>query len=352
MGQGLNKDLVGAILDVEPTSIIELFVLYYDYANDSQAQLYFHGGTNGIAGKIYFDGQEYLPLPIEVDSFEVLGDQRLPRPRIRVSNAGLYISSLLRQYNNLNGAKLIRRRTFAKFLDDQNFSNGQNPWGSANPNAKMPDEKFFVSKKNLENKMMVEFELVSSLELENVNVPARQISARYCTWIYRSFGCKYGSETEEIGDGLDRPIADASDNLFVTGSGSNFALNSGIFPIQKTGPTIDDVIVPSGMWETGISYSVGDYIFRMNDRVRNAQSLTANFYSNLSTYYVCKSGHTSSEQSRPEKRSDLWEKDVCSKKLAGCRARFDNDEYEDGVNNGKNLPFGGFPGTDNFAYKI
>lgn len=350
MGQGINKDFASAIFDVEPTAILELYVLYYNYANNSQDQLYFHAGSNGLAGKIYFDGQEYLPIAVESEGFEVLGDQRLPRPKIRVSNAGLYISSILRKYNNLNGAKLVRRRTFVKFLDDQNFPNNKNPWGTANPNAKLPDEKFFVSRKTLENKMVVEFELVSSLELENINVPARTISSRYCSWVYRSFGCRYGRDTEFIGDGLDRPIANSKDDLFVTGSGSNFALNSSIFPIAKTGSSVDDVVIPSGLWKTGNTYSVGDYIFTKNSRVENSQELTANFYSNLSTYFVCKSGHTSSETTRPENRSDLWEKDVCSKKLGGCILRFDNDEYTDGVNNGKDLPFGGFPGTEKFSY--
>jgi len=353
MARGLNQDFVNETLGLEPTAILELFALYYNYQQDSQAVLYFHGGTNGLAGKIYFDGQEYLPLPVEASDFEVLGDQRLPRPKIKIANAGMYVSSMLRKYDNLNGAKLVRRRTYAKFLDDANFPNNQNPWGSANPNARLRDDKFFISRKTIENKLFVEFELVSSLELENVQLPSRTIASRYCSWVYRGFGCRYGNTSEFIGDSKDRPVSDANDNLLVTGSNDSWALNSGIFPIQKIGTTIDSILEPSGLWETGKSYSVGDYIFRLSDRVTSSQGLTANYYQQHPVYYVCKSGHSSTNNTRPELRSDLWLKDSCSKKLGGCLQRYDNDDWSDdlnGINVGKDLPYGGFPGTEKYSY--
>lgn len=353
MGKGLNSNVIGEIFSLEPTAIVELYILYYDYYEDSQAVLHFHGGTNGINGKIVYDGQEYLPVPVETEGFEVLGDQRLPRPKLRISNAGLYVSSLLRKYKNLNGAKLIRRRTFVKFLDDANFPQNKNPWGSANPQARLLDEKFFVSRKVTENKLLVELELVSSLELENVNIPARTISSRYCSWVYRGLGCRYGKDTNVVGDNQDRPIGNVDDNLFVVKSGANYRLNKDIFPIDKIGANIDDVLTASGLWKTGTSYSVGDYVFRLSERANLSQGLTANFYQNHPVYYVCKSGHTSNESNKPEKQSDLWEKDICSKKLGGCKLRFNNDEYSSDanqINSDKDLPFGGFPGTENFSY--
>ena len=81
MGRGINQDFAKAIFDVEPSALLELYTLYYDYQNNSQAQIHFHGGTNGVEGKIIFDGQAYIPLPMESEGFEILGDQRLPRPK-------------------------------------------------------------------------------------------------------------------------------------------------------------------------------------------------------------------------------------------------------------------------------
>ena len=349
MGKGINQDFIRHIFDVEPTALIELYVLYYDYQNDSQAQLHFHGGTNGVGGKIIFDGQEYLPIPVESEGFEVLGDQRLPRPKIKVSNAGLYISSLLRKYNNLNGAKLVRKRTFAKFLDDVNFPGEVNPFGTANPNAKMPDDKYFVSRKISENKLAVEFELVSSLELENIEIPARRVSSRYCPWIYRGYGCRYGyNKTTEFDD---RPVADVNDKSFVTGNGSNFNLNANIFANihASNKSSVNGCFQASGLWEQNLPYEVGDYVFTMSDRALSGQGLTANYYQQHPVYYICQSGHTSSTDKHPNKASNLWIKDACSKKLGGCKLRFSNSDLG-GVNDNKTLPYGGFPGTEVYSY--
>ena len=363
MGKGISTNIASEILNTEPTALLDLFALYYNYQNDSQAVIYFHGGTNGISNPIIFDGQEYLSIPVESEGFEVLGDQKLPRPKIRISNAGLYVSSLLRKYNNLNGAKIIRRRTFVKFLDDVNFPNNKNPWGSADPTSKLMDEKFFISRKIIENKIAVEFELASSLELENVNIPAREVSSRYCNWIYRGYGCRYGYRSSSLTDGFDRPVANIRDALFVVPDPSvagTFKLNPDVFPIAKaskgnihSGSAGDGILVNSGRWETGLPYNVGDYVFTVSDRVRNAQGFTANYFQNHPVYYVCKSGHSnSSDATKPEKRDDLWVKDECSKKLGACKLRYDNSEYEgeDQVNTSQSLPFGGFPGTDNFGY--
>lgn len=349
MANGINQDFARAIFDVEPTALLELFTLYYDYQNDSQAQINFHGGTNGIGGPIIFDGQEYLPIPLESDGFNLLGDQRLPRPVLKVSNAGLYISSLLRRYEDLNGAKVVRKRTFLKFIDDVNFPNDTNPWGSANPNARMPDDKYFISRKTSENKLSVEFELVSSLELENIEIPARKISSRYCTWIYRGFGCRYGyNKTVEK---HDRPIATTDDDTFVTGAGTSFNLNANLFTsIYSTDKaSVDDCIDDKGLWDTGVAYTTGDYVFKLSDRVSEGQGLTSNYYQQHPIYYICKSAHTSVNGQTPEKRPDLWIKDACSKKLFGCRLRYANEDFG-GINNNKDLPYGGFPGTENYSY--
>jgi phage-related protein len=321
MGKGINQDFARAIFDVEPTALIELYTLYYDYQNDSQAQINFHGGTNGVAGKIIFNGQEYLPIPVESEGFEILGDQRLPRPKI----------------------------------------SGSNPFGTANPNAKMPDDKYFISRKTSENKLAVEFELVSSLELENVEIPSRKISSRYCPFIYRGYGCRYGYNSSQ--DSHDRVVATVNDQLFVTGAGTSYGFNTDIL---NGGPTtnhskriessVDDLLTPKGLWSgnqtdggQNRTYTTGDYVFTYSNRALSGQGLTANYYQQHPVYYVCKSGHTTTVDEPPNKRTDLWVKDACSKKLFGCKLRFANDDWG-GINTNKNLPYGGFPGTETYSY--
>lgn len=363
MAKGINTDFKKAIFDVEPTALLELYTIYYDYQNDSQAQINFHGGTNGVNSKIIFDGQEYLPLPIESEGFEILGDQRLPRPKLRISNAGLYVSSLLRKYDNLNNAKVIRKRTFARFLDNANFPGNVNPWGSANPNARMPDDKYFISRKVSENKLAVEFELVTSLELENIDIPARKVSSRYCPWVYRGYGCRYGYNKTTAG--ADRPIANVDDLLFVTGSNNKWNLNEDVgFPKLKNGSTVQDKSTVAacyntrGFWDgkggtTTSNYNVGDYVFTLSPRATGGQGLTANYYQQHPVYYMCKKDNTAKEL-HPSVASDNWVRDACSKKLGGCQHRFANEEYTsdggDTINQGKPLPYGGFPGTEKYNY--
>ena len=351
MAKGINQQFKQAIFDVEPTALLELYTLYYDYQNDSQAQINFHGGMNGVDDKIIFDGQEYLPIPVETEGFDLLGDQRLPRPKLRVSNAGMYISSLLRKYNNLNNAKLVRKRTYAKFIDDVNFPNNENPWGTANPNAKMPDDKYFISRKTTENKVLVEFELVTSLELENIDIPGRRIAARYCPWIYRGYGCRYGYKST-----TDRPIANIDDNLFVTGSATKWNLNeealgAGVkFTSDKS--TVSSCFNSRGIWKsTAGTYNKGDYVFTISERALAGQGLTANYYQQHPVFYLCISDHTASNDNHPQKAPTKWKKDVCSKKLGACKFRFANDDWStDALNAGQALPYGGFPGTEKYGY--
>lgn len=371
MAKGIKKEIIREISSINQTAIIELFRLYYNYQEDPQAVLHFHGGTNNVRSSIYFDDQEYIPLAIEAEAFEVLGDQRLPRPKLRISNAGLYMSSILRKYKNLNNAKIERRRIFAKYLDDRNFDGGVNPWGMANPNARMPDDKYYISRKLAENKLFVEFELVSSLELENNLIPAREIASRYCGWIYRGLGCQYGSNSANItgdsdSDGQDRPVADINDNLFVIadpGSPGKYKLNPKIFTneirLNKDyvfSQSTDGCLTNKGPWQSGTSYVAGDYVYIRSKRQDEGRELTANYYQRQNVYFVCIKNHASSASNNPLFDKTTWVKDACSKKLSGCKCRFDNESYEsftngyDGLNNKPQMPFGGFPGTDLYEY--
>ena len=163
----------------------------------------------------------------------------------------------------------------------------------------------------VENKIAVEFELASSLELENVNIPAREKCHQDTAAGHRGYGCRYGYRSNTLTDGFDRPISNIRDNLFVVADGTNWKLNPDVFPIAKTAANIHDsnggVLVNSGRWATGLAYNVGEYVFTVSDRVKNAQGFTANYFQNHPVY-VCKSGHTSSDNIRPENRDDLWAK--------------------------------------------
>lgn len=203
MSRESSQKVNSELFSLEPTALLEFFIIYYNYVERPDDKLYIHGGTNGINGSIYWQGVEYLPFPIQSSEFESKGDGSLPRPKLAVSNQDFFVSNLIRRYNNLIGAKVVRKRTFVKFLDNSNFAEGKNPYGSADPNAGLEDQVFFILRRESENRSVVQFELASPLEIENVTFPKRTVMARYCSFHYRGNGCRY----------MGPPIADENDRL-------------------------------------------------------------------------------------------------------------------------------------------
>ena len=146
---------------------------------------YFHNGTNELGANVVWQGQEYTAFPLQVEGFEVSGNGKMPRPVIRVSNVGQYLSSISRAHNDLTGWCVIRKRTFAMFIDAENFTNG-------NPNAnfveEFPQDLYYVDRKVEDNKLTIAWELAAASDLQGVQLPAGQIVANYCNAQYNYLG--------------------------------------------------------------------------------------------------------------------------------------------------------------------
>ena len=177
---------------------VELFVL--DATAQGGSITRFHAGTNSLSTAVVWQGNTYQPFPIEMEGFEWNG-QGLPRPKARLANVSGLISALVRDYADLIGAKVTRKRTMVQFLDAVNFPGGTNP--SADPTSYLPDEVYFITQKTREDKYLVEFELGTPLDLQGVSIPRRQIVGPVCGWrTYRGEGCGYAGG----------PVADDHDN--------------------------------------------------------------------------------------------------------------------------------------------
>ena len=209
MAHGLTADTARSILDLEPTALLEFFLIYYEWPDNQEDFIALHAGSNGVNSKIVWQNILYTPYNIQGTNWEIKGDQSSSRPHLTISNKNLLVSSLLQKYNNMNGCKVVRKRTFARFLDDINFPDNENPFGAADPNAGFADEKYYISHIISENKAQVEIELVSPLELENIKIPNRRIHAMFCPFIYRGYGCRYA--------GL--PCASINDERYLSSQG-------------------------------------------------------------------------------------------------------------------------------------
>ena len=175
---------------LEPNAIIELFQLHLDATLHGSSDIYyFHNGVNAaVTGNVIWNGQSYVRLPLEATGFDYSSSGSLPRPKLAVSNIGMYITEILLSVNrittgnDLGGAKVVRIRTLKKYLDGE---------AGADPHAKFPDEIWYVDRKSNENRAVVEFELASKFDLVGVMLPRRQIIANVCQWVYRGGECGY-----------------------------------------------------------------------------------------------------------------------------------------------------------------
>ena len=180
---------------VAPSAIIELFQLDLNAAQHGVNETYyFHAGTDatGSNDDIVWDGQAYLAFPIEATEFEYTGTGSLPRPKLRVSNIyGTITGLILSLPNGLEGAKVTRIRTLARYIDGVNFPGGTNPLGTPDPTAEFPREIYYIDRKASENRDLIEFSLAAAFDLVGVRAPKRQCVGNVCQWAYRGPECGY-----------------------------------------------------------------------------------------------------------------------------------------------------------------
>ena len=169
------------IQKINPSAIIELFTLQLDNSLHGATTTYrFHSGSNLNAnGEIVWAGNAYQRFPIQCEGFEFTGTGTLPRPTISVSNIFGTLTTIMQSVNqvtignDLNGAKLVRIRTLARYLDAVNFTGNTNPYGTPDSSAEFPQEIYFLDRKISENRDLVQWEAISALDLVNVKLPKR-----------------------------------------------------------------------------------------------------------------------------------------------------------------------------------
>lgn len=219
-----------------PSAIIELFELELITAIHGSNEIYrFHAGTNLVDnGDIIWRGNSYLKFPIEADGFEYSGQGTLPRPKIRVSNIfGTVTAIILSLPVGLEGAKVTRIRTLAKYLDAANYPVSGDVLltedddillledggsflleplnATEDATAEFPREIYYIDRKSAENRDLVEFELAAVFDLAGVRAPKRQCIANLCPWTYRSAECGYTGTN--YFDAADQPVLSAAGDV-------------------------------------------------------------------------------------------------------------------------------------------
>lgn len=292
--------------------------------NDSEKVFYFHNNTKLLNTNIKSKGNTYILCPIEANGFEYTSQGVLPTPllRITVSDNGISTLTLLKNkiklLGDLVGCKLTRRRTFAKFLSSSNFNNNNRPVDlDVDELAEFPSDIWYINRKSNENKNIIEYELNSILDLENIQLPIRTTRAKRCGFTYRGDGCVYEYDirrNDEIhGDNTilplqAPPIATEDDRLI--------------------SEVINTNIIFIGKFQQGNTYNKGNSVYIESN--------------GLKYYFVANQNNVSASPPNPT----YWIADQCSKCLKGCGLRWNNPNINVSPLTRGELRYGGFYSLD------
>jgi hypothetical protein len=285
--------------------------------------------TSNPYGTIKWQGNYYYPFPIFAEGFEYSSAGTLPTPKISISNLSpdnsynsfyKYIRMQIQSLGDIIGAKFTRIKTFLKYLDGINFSGNVNPY---NPNTgiyeiELPKDIYYIDRKTIENRDVIEYQLASVLDVENVVLPARTILSNRCPFQYRGEGCiyEYNSRLTYLHSGIYAnttdprvirgletapPVATANDQLFIGGVFATTGISTGAIFRLSGG------LGNSGLWQQSGNYISGDFVYFENN--------------GLKFYYVCINNHTSNVFNAPP-NINYWIGDSCGKSISSCRSRW------------------------------
>ena len=182
---------------INPSSVIELYELELTVGlhipagnpNSLDTVFRFHAGANlNNFGQIIFNGNSYQRVAVKVEGFEDTSTGTIPRPTLTFSNLGgidkdstvmtmtdfLNVVNSVTPGNDLLNAKVTRLLPLASALDNANFV-GDNPFGTPSTD-RLQDKVYYIDRKAVENRQIVQFELVSVLDMQNKKIPARIVT--------------------------------------------------------------------------------------------------------------------------------------------------------------------------------
>jgi phage-related protein len=192
-------DLQKTLQGVENKTIVELFDFELNAVQHGETTTYrFTNTKNELGNNIVWQENTYTAIPMETSGYEATGQGTLPRPNISVANLlGTFTAILSLLPDGLEGCKVTRTRTLAKYLDAVNFSSvgtyvDSDYWAKENetdgkpytystdndpdPTSYFrPRDIYFIDRKSMENRDVISYEMCSAFDLAGVRLPKRQI---------------------------------------------------------------------------------------------------------------------------------------------------------------------------------
>jgi lambda family phage minor tail protein L len=178
---GAEEDHAAAMTSLATEGLITLWQL--DTATLGGPVFYFTSAAD-FDHVISWGGQEYRPLPMDAQGFELTTRGAFPTPTVTISNLYGAGNLLLDTYKGLVGAEIVRILTLRRFLDD-----GETP----DPLAYITRDKYVVAQKTSHTAVAIAFKLATRMDVEGTQLPRRQILRDVCGHIYRAFDPETGS---------------------------------------------------------------------------------------------------------------------------------------------------------------
>lgn len=128
----------------------------------------------------------YTPFHMNVSGFEINGSNKLPQPKVTFSNMDSNFTELNIDFDDFVGFKLIRTRTYAKFLAKVD----NEPTGTFNADAHFQPDIWMFNRKMEENNQFCVYELASIFDVEGIRYPRRRMYSNYCPFVFKGPDCK------------------------------------------------------------------------------------------------------------------------------------------------------------------
>ncbi|MTH61207.1 phage minor tail protein L [Paracoccus litorisediminis] len=159
---------------LDPSALVSLFQL--DATEIGGLTHNFTTETRAGAA-ISFGGTTFTSVPIQISGMTVSGQGALQTPTLSIANTDGLIQQIVNTWGDLEGARLTRWRTFARFLDG-----GTDPDGSA---FYGPDV-FIIDRKSSDTPEQIQWELSALIDKQGVYI-GRTVIRDTCLWRYRTY---------------------------------------------------------------------------------------------------------------------------------------------------------------------
>lgn len=371
MSDLISSDVHNSAVDSGIVELYEIEVLGTTY--------YFVSEFNADnAGSIIFDGNTYEPFPIMMEGVEISSDGAQNRPKMTMANVVSLVSTDVLgttfDFEDLIGGRVTLRTTLEKYT------------GAGVTAHEFPKKVFVIDRISAKNQLVIELELASPFDLQNVRIPNRVVVGKYCPWVYAQH--TIGGEDEKSGCyWRSNFLRDATNTKYFI----FFTKDDELIINATEVDTIDTYF--KGAYSAATTYDMGQivthngYYWQCKDYnlIGEAPGTTSGlFWQKVRTYTVWNSSTTYNTSSisedndyvyhnntvwrclrqhsniEPGTNTLVWTRaDQCGKLLESCKVRYQATLHSSsgtGLNTRphywKNkdvvLPFGGFPGSRKF----